>query len=116
MLIKAETSNFEIYYETCNAVLSDTTSLNPNISFEDMEISPYAKIDISTSGKEFINKLLTSDSLILDGTVTVNNKKIDINEYYDFDSAYKLDIVDWAKEIGLITEAEKIETYCDIII
>ncbi len=115
MLVKSETTDFETCNDAC--VGSETIiSSNQNTSFETMKISSDAEIDVKTSSEEFINRLLTSTEFTLKGTVTVNNKRIDINEYYDFDSAYKLDIVDWAKEIGLITEAEKIETYCDLIL
>jgi len=95
-----------------NCVLSE----DKTTSYETMKISSDTEIDVETSSEEFINRLLASEKFTLDGTVTLGNKKIDINEYYDFDSAYKLDIVDWAREIGLITEAEKIETYCDLIL
>ncbi len=105
MLINAEIIDFEMYNDTC-----DTSTL------ETMKISSDAKINITTSSEEFISRLLTSTEFTFDGTVTVSGKKININEYYDFDSAYKLDIVDWAREIGLITESEKIETYCDLIL
>ena len=52
----------------------------------------------------------------VNGTVTEGNTVRTINESFDFSNASKFDAANWAYEAKLISEEEKIDCYCDIII
>jgi len=71
---------------------------------------------LTDSKAELISAIKSKEAFSIDGTVTKDGKAYRINEYYDFSTASKFDVAAWAYKAELLTEAEKIDCYCDLII
>ena len=79
---------------------------------------PLANNIVSISSTETVikNEILSKDQFSIDATVYENGSFYAANDYYDFSKYSKYDIAEWAYDISAITEEEKIEYYCDLII
>lgn len=71
---------------------------------------------IYSSADEIKENILSTDVFTVDGVVSVNDKIVEISDYYDFTKENKYNITKWAYEIGKITKEEEIECLCDLVI
>jgi len=83
----------------------DTLQINPSMSFS----TSYSSADIITSIK-------SEDDFAIEGFLTVGTENYNINDYYDFSSTSKYHVADWACSAELISESEKIDCFCDLIL
>jgi len=80
-----------------------------------LSIPSTALITVSDSKESIISSVTSATPFEIDGTISDNGIQYDLNDFYDFSRTSRYHIVDWAYEAGLITEAEKIEAFCDLI-
>lgn len=94
--------------EHCDSILSTDTIFSQNQSFSQVSIH------FNETSESFLQKI-TSDNLSIDGyTANENNQSISLTDYFTQNQASRFDIVDMAYQNNLITETEKIETYCNL--
>lgn len=77
-----------------------------------------AKVDsiyTTVSSDEILSRLVSQEPFSLDGTITTEGQTKTLDEYYDFSSMSRFAIADLAYEKELITEAQMIECYCDLL-
>ena len=77
-----------------------------------------AKVDsiyTTVSSNEILSRLVSQEPFSLDGTITTEGQTKTLDEYYDFSSMSRFAIADLAYEKELITEAQMIECYCDLL-
>lgn len=97
-----------LFEEDVSEALSST--LKP-IRIQDEQIS-----NVTDSKATILSSIKSNEVFSLNGTVTTNGEQYEVNEYYDFSVLSKFDVADWAYEASLITEEEKIDCYCELII
>ena len=71
---------------------------------------------INSSSEEILSSIKDDSDFFIDGSVIDGGNEVDINEYYDFSNTSKYNIAEWAYSADLISEEEKIECFCDLII
>lgn len=71
---------------------------------------------IYSSPEEICENILSDETFSIDALVDIGQNLIDANEYYDFSKENKYQIVEWALELGAITEEDAIACLCDLII
>lgn len=64
---------------------------------------------------EFLSRLISSDSFSLEDYFSEKNQVAEVDNYTDFSTMSRFEIADWAYQNNLISEAQKIESYCDLI-
>lgn len=72
-------------------------------------------LTVQTTAEALMEKILSSDAFSIEGSVTTNTGVKDVNAYYDFDSMSRFAIADWAERNALITQEQKMESYCDLV-
>ncbi len=70
---------------------------------------------IQSSKQEILEALQSSETFSVEGTIDLGYGRTNINDYYDFSTLSKFEIADWAYENKLISEEEKIDSYCELI-
>ncbi|MFA5562373.1 MAG: hypothetical protein WDA00_07025 [Eubacteriales bacterium] len=73
------------------------------------------KLRVSTNAEVILQRLVARDDFYIEGAVSAEGVWRDLNRQYDFSAYSRYDIAEWAYVCGLITEAQKIEVFCDLI-
>ena len=76
---------------------------------------PVGVVLTQASPDEILSRLVSKEKFSLDGSLVNGNQVKDLNDCYDFASMSRFEIADWAYQSDLISEAQKIESYCDLI-
>ena len=83
----------------------------------DLVCTERSSLHVFSSSQDIISSILSDDTFTIKGTISVvTNTTVALNDYYDFSSLSRFDIADWAYKANFISEKEKIETYCNLII
>ena len=69
----------------------------------------------TASSDEILSRLISQEAFSLEGSLVKGNKVMPLNESYDFSTMSRFAIADWAYQNDLISEAQKIEGYCDLL-
>ena len=91
---------------------------NENLSFisKNLLIPENSSIHISSSSNTIIKNILSEKLFTVNGTIADSLGTFQLNNYYDFAEKSKFQIAEWAYKAGVISQEEKIECYCDLII
>lgn len=81
-----------------------------------LQLSNDITLTANSTKEDILSSIVSDETFSISGTITDNVKVVPIVDYYDFSAASKYQIAEWAYEANLITEQEKIECYCDLII
>lgn len=73
-------------------------------------------MDINSSKETVLDSILSKKEFTLDGTIVINGKKVNINDFYDFSDISRFDIASWLYKNGVLSYEEKIECFCDLIL
>ena len=84
-------------------------------TIDPLSIPSGALITVSDSKESILSSITSTNPFEIEGTISDNEIQYDLNDFYDFSSTSQYHIVDWAYRAGLITEAEKIEAFCELI-
>ncbi len=69
-----------------------------------------------SSTQEVLASIRSDDVFSMDGIIVTDSGNYVITDYYDFSVTSKYEIAEWAYENDLISEEEKIDCYCDLVI
>ncbi len=119
-----ESNMCPIQVASCNDVsrndmiLSDLSSINGcNIlPIGEMDEEYSRSVNITSSCGEILAKILSKDPFSIEGTICVNGINKNLNTYYDFSMLSRFEIAEWIYGLGFITELQKIECFCDLIL
>ena len=90
---------------------------NESLDFDFSAFESNAEIlHIESSSEEIIASIKSDSPFTIRGTVEKDGKITDANEYFDFSSVSRFDIAAWASRENYISEAEKIDCYCDLFV
>lgn len=96
-------------FEHCDSIQSTDTIFSQNQSFSTVSVH------FNETSETFLQKI-TSDIFTIDGNVSEENEEIvSLTDYFAQKKVSRFDIVEIAYQNNLITENEKIETYCKLI-
>ena len=109
-ILAAEDGTHSVSNECCAEEITQALTKSP------YSLSDNQKVTLTDTMADLIAAIKSPDVFSVNGTVTEGNATRTINESFDFTYASKFDAADWACEAGLISEEEKIDCYCDIII
>lgn len=84
-------------------------------TIDPLSIPSGALITVSDSKKNIISSITSTNTFEIEGTILDNEIQYELNDFYDFSSTSRYHIVDWAYKAEIITEAEEIEAFCDLI-
>ncbi len=70
---------------------------------------------IHSSADEIKNSIISPLPFTIEGYVNQDGNAIELKQFYDFSKISKYNIAQWAAEMGAISEADKIECFCDLI-
>ncbi len=69
-----------------------------------------------SSKQDIISSIISENVFTMDGVIVTDSGRYDVVDYYDFAELNKFEIADWAYKSNLISEEEKIDCYCDLIL
>lgn len=73
-------------------------------------------LNVISTAQDIVNSIISDEAFNINGTINVSSDIVNITDYYDFSNISKYSIASWAYELNLISEKEKIESYCDLIL
>ncbi|MBQ8432546.1 MAG: hypothetical protein IJX28_06645 [Clostridia bacterium] len=77
--------------------------------------STIGEISTTISSTEILSRLVAQEPFSIDGTLLTDSQTVELNEFYNFSTMSRFAIADWACRNDLITEEQKIESYCDLL-
>ena len=83
---------------------------------DSLTIPDSAFVTVFDSKETIMDSIVSEEEFKINGFITENRTQYNLHEFYDFQSTSRFHIADWAYEANLITEAEKIDVFCDLII
>lgn len=81
---------------------------NEKLDFNDVVLK-------EASSDEFLSRLVSSESFSLEGLLIEGKQVTNFDNNSDFSTMSRFEIADWAYQSNLISEAQKIEGYCDLL-
>ncbi|MBQ8441145.1 MAG: hypothetical protein IJX19_10825 [Clostridia bacterium] len=82
---------------------------------QNQELDPAGLTLTDISSDDFLSRLVSQETFSLEGIVAMENLSMEVNDYYNFSTMSRFEIADWAYQNDLISEAQKIEGYCDLL-
>lgn len=67
------------------------------------------------TANDILSRLSSTEAFSLEGSFVKGNQVISLDDYYDFSSMSRFAIAKWAFQYDLISEAQMIEGYCDLL-
>ena len=115
----------EDYYRNKRAVYTEfeapqTFDINQDLYVLDetsiLDIPKNATHSIFSAKSEILSSIKSDSKFEINGTINILGKTSSIGTYYNFSNISKYEIADWAYRANIITEEEKIECYCELIL
>lgn len=75
-----------------------------------------ASLSITSTKQDIIDSILSNETFTIDGNIIYDSTTESLSTYYDFSKVSKYDITEWVYMADLISEEEKIEIFCDLIL
>ena len=70
-------------------------------------------IIMKETDEEIIQNIIYEDSISINGQIEIDNKVLDLDDYFNYESLSRFDLVNLLYEYAILTEEQKIECYCD---
>ncbi len=91
-------------------------ALSVSEQIDSLIISPTITFSTNMTSSDIVSSIKEGPDIIIEGKVIDGVKEFDINEYYDFSSTSRYHVAQWAYSADLISEVEKIDCFCDLIL
>lgn len=110
-------------YENTEGLLDLSSPNDVSFGIDDCEsflknvvLRKEGKLESYSSSQDILASIKSDEVFTMDGNIITNFGNYDITDYYDFSEVSKYEIANWAFENELISEEEKIDCYCDLVI
>ncbi len=71
---------------------------------------------ISSTAAQVKEAIVYAEPFEINGYIQMDGEPVQLSEIYDFSKASRFNIAQWSENVGIITEAEKIECYCQLMV
>lgn len=90
--------------------LNASSELQYSYENEDYEIY------IESSKEEVLNSIESEKNISIEGKICFRGRYVDIDDYLDYDSISRFEIIQWLSDISFFSYEEKIDCFCDIVL
>lgn len=90
--------------------------LNASSDSQYSYINEESEVYIKSSKEEVLNSVVSEKVISIEGKICLGCKYIDIDDYLDYDSMSRFEIVQWLNDISFLSYEEKIDCFCDIVL
>lgn len=73
-------------------------------------------IRINSSYENLKDAILNKTNISIDGTIIINNETLPIDNYLNYNSISRYDIVEWLYNNSVLTVEQKIDCYCELLL
>lgn len=90
--------------------------VNSSAEVDGLQIDASVTFSTNVSSEDIISSIRDDDVFTIEGKIVDGEEEYDIDEYYDFSSTSKYHIAEWAYSADLISEEEKVDCFCELIL